>query len=156
MDTRNRQSAFDSAINLLSYKDRTEKQLYDKLKNKDYSDTEIDKAFIKLREYGYLNDERYANHYHESQVRNKGIRRIKLELLQKGISNNIVNEVLASNEYDEVSSILHIMEQRYSDADFSDEKQQRRIFGFFQRRGFSYDDIKSAVRIYAKNDKFQE
>ena len=44
----------------------------------------------------------------------------------------------------------------FSDADFSDEKQQRRIFGFFQRRGFSYDDIKSAVRIYAKNDKFQE
>lgn len=154
MGTLNRQSAFESAINLLSYQDRTEKQLHDKLKNKEYSEAEIEEAFVKLREYGYLNDERYASNYHNAQAANKGARRIKLELLQKGISGSIVNEEFSSNEYDEVSSILHIIEQRYSDADFTDDKQQRRIFGFFQRRGFSYDDIKSAVRIYAKNDNF--
>lgn len=154
MGAMNRQSAFDSAINLLSYQDRTEKQLHNKLRNKEYSDAEIEEAFVKLREYGYLNDERYANNYHNAQARNKGARRIKLELLQKGISGSIVNEEFASNEHDEVSSILHIIEQRYSDADFTDDKQQRRIFGFFQRRGFSYDDIKTAVRIYAKNDNF--
>lgn len=154
MGALNRQSAFDSAINLLSYQDRTEKQLYDKLRSKEYSETEIEEAFVKLREYGYINDERYASNYHNSQAVSKGARRIKLELLQKGISGSIINEEFASNEHDEVSTILHILEQRYSNADFSDEKQHRRIFGFFQRRGFSYDNIKSAVRIYAKNDNF--
>lgn len=153
MEALNRQSAFDSAINILSYQDRTEKQLFDKLKTKEYSEDEIEAAFIKLRDYGYLNDERYASNYHEAQARTKGARRIKLELLQKGISGSIINEEFASNEHDEVSSILHIIEQRYSDADFSDDKQQRRMFGYFQRRGFLYDDIKAAVRIYAKNDK---
>lgn len=154
MRTRKKQRAFDCAIDLLSYQDRTEKQLYDKLKTKEYSEAEIEDAFTKLREYGYLNDARYASNYRETQTRCKGARRIKLELLQKGISSEVVKDAFASNEYDEISSIVHIMEQRYADIDIRDDKQQKRMYSFLLRRGFSYDDIKAAIRIYTKNDIF--
>lgn len=150
----NRQSAFDCAANYLSYQDRTEKQLHDKLKQKEYTEQEIEEAIEKLKSYGYINDERFTDLYRQAQASRKGDRRIKQELMQKGVSNNVIDQVFSSNEHDETSAVLHILEQRYSDADFEDEKQQRRIYGFFLRRGFGYDDIKKAIRIYAKNDKF--
>ena len=64
------------------------------LKDKDYPIELIDKAIDKLVEQGYLNDDSFTKGYINSQIAttSKGPYKIKRELIDKGISNNIIDE----------------------------------------------------------------
>ena len=52
---------------------------------------------------------------------------------------------------DEAETIYVLLERRYGNLDFSDEGQMRRMYSFFARRGFKYEDIRRAVSEYRKN-----
>ena len=54
-------SAFDTAIYYLTFRDRSRKELCDKLTEKGYEEAEIAEAVEKLMSYGYIDDERYAH-----------------------------------------------------------------------------------------------
>ena len=56
-------SAFDTAIYYLTFRDRSRKELCDKLAEKGYEEAEIAEAVEKLMSYGYIDDERYASSY---------------------------------------------------------------------------------------------
>ena len=58
-----RYSAFDTALYYITFKDRTKKEISTKLKEKGYSDLDIEEAILKLKEYGYINEENYAFSY---------------------------------------------------------------------------------------------
>lgn len=73
-------SAFDTAIYYLTFRDRSRKELCDKLAEKGYEEAEIAEAVEKLMSYGYIDDERYASSYIRNQMRAKGRRRITMEL----------------------------------------------------------------------------
>ena len=51
------------SITILKYMDRTEKELYIKLKDAYYTDDIINRTIEYLKEYNYINDERYAMNY---------------------------------------------------------------------------------------------
>lgn len=138
-------SAFDTAINYVSFKDRTVKEIQDKLREKGYSSYDIEKAVEKLRYYGYLNDSNYALSYIRSNMNKKGMKRINMELLQKGIDRSTITDISEDVEIDEVSIIGQMIERRYGDIDFENEKEKRRIFNFFIRRGFCYENISKAM-----------
>ena len=144
-------SAFDTAIYYLTFKDRCEKELISKLKEKGYSDFEIDETVEKLVRYGYLNDERYALSYIKSHMNNKGKRRIAMELYGKGVDSDITNQLINEVSGDESEVVFHILERRYSKLDYADETQVRRMYAYFSRRGFRYEDIRQAVSKYRKN-----
>lgn len=148
-----RYSAFDTALYYITFKDRTLKEIYSKLKDKGYSDLEIEEAIVKLKEYGYINEENYAFSYIKSNLHKKGSRLIAMELSGKGLDKDIINEQLSCFEDNEEETIVDILGTRYSKADFSDEKEIRRIYAFFARRGFKYDSISSALSNYRKNIK---
>ncbi len=147
---KNKKSAFDAAVNCITYRDRSRKELYDKLKEKGYSSSEIDDALDKMVYYGYINDERYAFSYIKSNINKKGSGLIERELLNKGVDDNIISNSLEEFGQDEETVISEILERRYRDADFSDEKHLRRIYGFLVRRGFKYDNICKSVANYKK------
>lgn len=138
-------SAFDTAINYISFKDRTVKEIQDKLREKGYSSYDIEKAVEKLRYYGYLNDSNYALSYIRSNMNKKGMKRINMELLQKGIDRSTITDISEEVEIDEVSIIGQMIERRYGDIDFENEKEKRRIFNSFIRRGFCYENISKAM-----------
>jgi len=84
------------AINLISKKLRTEKELIAKLKLKQYDDNVINEIISRLKELNYINDNIYSKKYIEilSKKKGFGLTRIKKELLKKGIKKEIINEVL--------------------------------------------------------------
>lgn len=143
-------SAFDVAANYIAFKDRTEKEVYNKLKEKGYCSQEIDDAIQKLLEYGYINDERYALSYIKSNIGQKGARRIVMELVQKGIDKDVVGEAVASLEIDECSAIEAIIEKRYRNCDFSNESETRKVYSYFARRGFKFENINRVVSYFRK------
>lgn len=149
-------SAFDTAIHYIAFKDRTVKEIQDKLREKGYSSHDIEKAIEKLSYYGYLNDENYALAYIRSNVNKKGMKRINMELLRKGIDHSVIMDASENidADIDEVCTIQQMMERRYGDADFRDEKEKRRIYSFFIRRGFSYENISKAMENNRKMMNF--
>lgn len=142
------------AVKLLSVKDRTERELRERLEKKGYSAEEIDDAVAVMTEYNYIDDRSYAEKYVSDGInlRGHGFGRIKTELLRRGVSREIADEVIENAkqtaELDPKERIEETLEHRFSGADLGNPKERNRIFGYFARRGFSPRDIWAAI-----NDK---
>lgn len=138
--------ARDYALKLLSLQDRSETEITQKLLKKGYGGEETEEAVAFCREYGYIDDKRYAEHFvHDaSEIKRLGAARIRNELRRKGIAPDIVEEAMLLLEGEE--EILNSeMKRRFADADFSDPKVKNRAIGYFARRGFSVGDIIHAM-----------
>jgi len=139
--------AFSAALRLLSRRDRSETELRQKLEQFGFSHSAIVTAVEKCREYGYLNDNRYAAERARSFMRTgRGVGlKIMLDLRRRGIDENIVQQAMESAET-EFSTDQILREQllrRFSNFDYltADNREKRRVVGFFQRRGFSLGQI---------------
>ena len=141
-------NARDYALYLIEFRDRTEKELREKLTAKGYSEEQIEDTAEFLKNYGYLDDKRYASHFIHDAINLKkwGKIRIRTELLRKGIDREAV-EFAIEDAFSEIEDdrVLSIMEKRFKDSDYSNMKERTRIFNFFMRRGFTPDEIKGAM-----------
>ncbi len=138
----------DYALKLIAIKDRTDKEIRTKLKEKNYDELQIEEAVEFLANYGYINDSRYAEHFTNDAINLKkwGKARIRTELLRKGVDRDIVERTLeeAFSEADP-DRLFSQMESRFGNADFSNMKERTRIFNFYLRRGYSPEEIKGAM-----------
>ncbi|MBQ8317774.1 MAG: regulatory protein RecX [Lachnospiraceae bacterium] len=153
-------SAFDKAVNLLTFKDRTVKELEDKLKEKGYNSGEIDEAIDKLSYYGYLNDENYALSYIKDNASKKGVRLLIKELQDKGVDKFIIDDVIEeyidADTIDENAVISNIVNRRFYNVNFNDDKVRRRVINYLLRRGFRYDSVKAVLKKYKGIEFIQE
>lgn len=141
-------SAFDTAAYFLSFRDRSAKEIEDKLKEKGYSSDEIEEAVRKLKTYGYINDENYALSYIKSNMRKKGSKLIAIELNRKGIDKDTISNQIDCVDIDEKQAILDVIERKYSNLE--DEKVRRRAYAYFMRKGYKSEDISNAFSNYMK------
>lgn len=158
MKAENKYSAFDTALYYLSFKNRTQKEIKDKLIEKGYSESEIDKSISKLLEYGYIDDSHYTFLYIKSNINKKGIKLIKNELINKGILKEVVDEqysvyleneisddVCNNNDF-EYNTVNEIFERRFYSIDLTDEKNLRKVNSYFIRRGFKYEIVNKVIK----------
>ena len=61
------------ALRLLEHMDRTEKGLRDKLTQSGFSETVSEDAIAYVKDYGYINDQRYAFNYIDSSLYQKNV-----------------------------------------------------------------------------------
>ena len=138
----------DYALYLIEFKDRTEKELRDKFKEKGYDENDIEDEIEFLKNYGYINDKRYAEHFTHDAINIKkwGKMRIRTELLKKGVDREIIDNTIDDAFFEvEDDLVFTQMQTRFKNSDFSNIKERTRIFNFFMRRGFSSDEIKGAM-----------
>lgn len=138
--------AWNSAIELLSIRSHSQKELVQKLRRK-YSQNAAELAAQKAVELGLLDDEDFAQMYARELVERKkyGLSRVKNELRMKGISSDIVESVISSLDIDVKQSIINLVNRKYI-RKLSDEKGRRNVIASLQRLGYSYSDIQSALR----------
>ena len=138
----------DYALRLIEFRDRTEKEMRDKLKEKKYGENEIEDEIEFLKSYGYIDDTRYAKHFTNDAINLKkwGKIRIRTELTRKGIDRETVDNTIedAFWEIDD-DRVLSQMQIRFKNSDLSNIKERARIFNFFLRRGFTSEEIKGAM-----------
>jgi regulatory protein len=89
------------ALNLLSYRARSTKELEEKLQAKGFDSYEIKQTVLWLTDAGYLNDEVFARERASSRLRtrNWGTVKIAFDLKTKGISPEIVKKVLSRERW---------------------------------------------------------
>lgn len=146
----------NKALRFLSYRPRSEKEIRDKLLMKKAPQDIVDKVINSLREHKFLDDEKYAKWFIENRLRfnPKGQRILKMELKQKGVSSEIIEEAiknlsgdgeteLPSNDLDSARKLVEKKLPRYKDL----EKQiiYNKLGSFLARRGFGWDTIKKSI-----------
>ena len=141
-------SAVLKAMELLLYKSRTEKELRDRLAEKEYSEEEIEAAVQYVSRFGYLNDEKYADQYVDLRKNQKGKSALRMELRRKGIADETIEAVLEGIEEEEEDVIYSLLLRRGGEPHPLDEKEYRRLYGYCARRGFSAGQIHKALQRY--------
>lgn len=138
------------AFNILEYRAHSKKELYDKLCQK--NDEDIAWAVTeKMCELGLVDDKALLRDKLENllNVKKYGVKRAMNDLLLKGFDREEIEETIEEMEYDEYSTLCEVIEHRYSDdLPETDIKERQKIVAALMRRGFSYDDIKSAMAEY--------
>lgn len=135
------------AMHLLERMDRTEKQLYDKLLQNGYPQECIDNAILYVKKYHYIDDRRYASNYIRCYQDRKSRLRMQQDLLRKGVSRALIEEVLEEEfQADERIQIRSLLEKRGFDATECDGKERQRCYQFLMRRGFKSSDILKVMR----------
>ncbi len=148
--------AWLSALDLLSMRSHSQIELIMKLRRK-YSQETAEAVAHKAAELGLIDDETFAEIYAKELIERKkyGLSRVKNELRLKGISSDIIESVLLSLDIDAKESIINLVERKYS-RKISDEKGKRQVIAALQRLGYSYSDIKSALREFDEAEDFDE
>lgn len=144
--------AQNTALKFLGYKMRTEKEVLDKLIKEQYSEEIIARVMEFLIKYDYINDREYCRRYIKEtlKLRPKGIYMIKSELKAKGIDEDTADEVLEEAQIDELVVAEMLLEKKYEGFAEMDQKELTRVYGYLQRRGFSFGIIKEAVAELAE------
>lgn len=141
------QRAIKRAMHLLERQDRTERQLYDKLKENRYPEVCIESAISYVKRYHYIDDFRYASAYIRYRQEKKSRQKLKLELQAKGIARDVIEEAL-EEEYvsDDQKKILELLQKRRYSFENADTAEQRKNYQFLLRRGFQSSDILHVMR----------
>ena len=131
---------YQRALEWALVRPRSVKELKDYLKRKgaDFSDVVVERLVDK----GYVDDGKFARYYVENRFVKKGVseRRLRLELQQKGVAREIVDEVLENSDRDDTEEIRKMIARKR--AKYDDEK----LIAYLCRQGFSYDLVRELVR----------
>ena len=135
------EKAKNYALNLSSYRMRSEDELRNRLRKSGYEADIIEEAIAFLKEYNYINDRDFAGRWVNDRLALKpvGRRRLRWELQQKGVAGEIIDHAVSIiDENDEYNMALELVRKKYAkDKNYTLTK----IASFLQRRGFSTSAI---------------
>lgn len=147
-----RERTVQRAVKLLAAKPRSVQELRERLLEKQWTDeTAVDYALAKLKEYGYLDDERFAFGFASYRVRQKpvGRQRLARDLQTKKVSKETADAALelVYQETPEEELIARAIEKRIRLRGRPTTRQETKsLYDHLQRLGFSYDLIIRKVR----------
>lgn len=138
--------AYNKGLDLLSHRPHGTKELVKKLCEKGHEKESAEKACDRLLELGLLNDEEFARLLANELYERKGygIKRIKQELVFRGIEREIAENAIESLDIDTQTRIILVIKKKYLNK-INDEKGRKRAIDGLMRLGYSYLDIKTAL-----------
>lgn len=157
-NTLNFLEAKDKAIRFLTMKLRTEKEVRDKLRESGYDNNCIEMVINELKAIGYINNKLYAQKYiyDRAKLKPQSKKMMKRQLLLKGISEDIADEVLKDWKVDDLTVARSLVKRKFGKYEMSDEKVRRKAQSFLIYRGFSTGTIKEALRDLAEDESGQD
>lgn len=138
------------ALTLLSKSFKTEKQIKDKMKTKGFEEDYINSAISMMKNYGYIDDSKYATSYVTDTVSftKMGKNKIKNKLYEKGVDKDIINETLNEliDDEQQFEAALALGSKKYPTIRETDKrKKNQKLTSYLQYRGFSFDIIKKVL-----------
>jgi regulatory protein len=143
--------AFRAAVRFLQARPRSVAEVRERLQRRQVSTEVIDRTVARLSEFGMLDDEAFARFWVENRnaCRPRGPQALRQELYHKGIERDVVDATLSDDElvgdvYTRALTLARGVLPKYA-ASADRVVFHRRMGGYLQRRGFSYDIIKRIV-----------
>lgn len=142
---------YNKALRFLSFRPRSEKEVIENLKKKKVTDSVIKVIVRKLKEQKFLDDREFTNWWIEQRtlIKLKPKRIIKMELRQKGIDDELTDELLQKTDetVSDLAKAKKIIEKRLSRyKKFQGFERRNKLGRFLGGKGFDYDTIKNALK----------
>lgn len=153
-----RRKTFERAIKLLAAKPRSVEELRERLlRAKNTDEATVETVISRLREYGYLNDERFAFSYASYKVKQRpvGRRRLERDLRFKKVDSSVANEALemvyAATPEEELidQAIAKRLRIRGKPKNRNEAKS---LFDHLLRQGFDFELVSEKVRSLTTDD----
>ena len=144
----NLESTKKRALRILGNRNFSEQEMQRRLVSKGETQENAEETVRWLVRLGYINDADYAGlivrHY---STKGYGISRIRDELYKRGIPRDLWDEKLVELDESETSdATLEFLRKKLGES--KDKDDLRRATDALVRRGFTYDEAKSAINRY--------
>ena len=141
--------AREAALNYINYKMRTEKEVRQKLAS-DYTEETVERVLEQFKEFGIVDDIKYAKLYINDciNLKGRGRQRILAELAVRGISRDIAEPFFEDLGDTMREKAERLMEKRIKSGSIDDMKEYKRHMDFLLRRGFDYETVKDILNKY--------
>ena len=153
-----RRKTFERAVKLLAAKPRSVAELRERLlRAKNTNEEVVETVIARLREYGYLNDERFAFSYASYKVRQRpvGRRRLERDLKFKKIDSSVANEALEMvfTETPEEQLIDQAIAKRLRiRGKPKNRAEAKSLFDHLLRQGFEFELVSEKIRSLTAGD----
>ncbi|RXZ42527.1 recombination regulator RecX [Crenobacter cavernae] len=130
------------AVDLLSRREYSRRELFQKLAPHAESTEEVDALLAELAEHGWQSDTRFAEQTASSKGRRYGSRRLAAELREKGVDADTITEALAGQ--DDVALARQLWQKKFGQKPQSREEWAKQM-RFLAARGLPMDAIRKAM-----------
>lgn len=139
--------AMEKAVAYLATRARTEKELVEALTKNAYPERTIARVMNYLTEAGYMNDAAFAEQWAASRSgKGMGTRRIRMELRQKGVSQEEIDDALSSIDEDAMlAGAVNAAEKFARGKDLSSPADRQKIMAALARRGYDFSIARQAI-----------
>jgi regulatory protein len=131
------------ALRYLVRREHSRAELARKLAPHAESEAALNAVVDLLQSKKQLSDERFAEERARSLSRKYGAAKIRQDLKERGVADEIVERVPVEGELERAKAIL---QRKYREPALTREEQAKRA-RFLQGRGFSYDTIRGALAL---------
>ena len=138
----------EHALYMLDKSYKTKRYVMDKLKAGLYPESIIDKVVSFLEEINLINDLRYAEMYIDYKRASKSKKQIIQDLYVKGVDKKLIDQVFEESDFSDTESLKKYIEKRKNKYDLSDRKDIQKFYSYLVSKGYSYGDVKDALRDY--------
>ncbi|MEG1810254.1 MAG: regulatory protein RecX [Clostridia bacterium] len=140
----------DAALDYLTAKTRTVREMELYLDAKQYGEYEVYQAVERLKELNYLNDEKYAEDFIASRLATKPVSRKKLseQLYMHQLPKDVIEGALASvsDETEEENARRMVSKYWRQFETLPEDERRQRVIKRLVARGYSFDMIRTAAK----------
>lgn len=134
---------YERALNYVSIRPRSEYEVTDYMRRKGYDTAVAESVLAKLRELELVDDAAFARSWVQwrQSVSPRSRRKLCAELQQKGISGDLIDEVLEGiTEEEQIEALRSVIARKRHRYD-----SRQKFMAYLSRQGFSYEAIKKAL-----------
>lgn len=142
------QKVLDKLLRFAMTRPRSEKEIADYFKRKKVHESLHEKLIEKLRHFDLLDDEKFARWWMEQRqtFKPKSLRVLKQELRIKGMSQEIIEQVLSETPVDEEKMARELVEKKsYKWKNLEPKIRKQKIFQYLAGKGFSWEVIEKSL-----------
>ena len=144
-------SAYLDGLKMLGRRERSEKQIRQRLARKEYAQDEIDEAIARLRQERAINDQRVAEAIArtETAIRKRGKVRVRMQLERAGIAKETAKAAIEEvfDTIDDEALLESSLRKRLRGREtIADDREFARLFRYLIGQGFESDKILSLLR----------
>lgn len=141
---------YNLTLRYLSFRQRSEKEIRDYLHKKQIQESLIEIIITKLKEHRFLNDEEFTKTWVESRIRFKprSLRMIERELVQKGISKEIIELVIHNSQFtiqNDKKMAKRLIDKKLPRIKGTKKEIYQKLVRFLVQKGFDWNVIKQSI-----------
>lgn len=153
--------AREAALRTLERTMKTEEEVENKLREKEFDEDTIQRVIALLKEYKLLDDVRYTELYLKEKLRSRGQKKAKFELLHKGVDKETLEQVLDDfkDSSIEEETCYKLAKKKYDQLVKREPdafKLKSKLYTYLTGKGYEYELIGRTLRTILSQTEDEE